>query len=370
MSYYIGLMSGTSVDGIDAVVVEMRTGGTLSVKATHHHPIPVPLRDAIESLLQPGPDEIDRMGELDVQLGELFAQAADTVLAKTGVTAGEVRAIGSHGQTVRHRPRSTHPFTLQLGNPAIIAERTGIMTVADFRRRDMAAGGEGAPLVPTLHEWLFRSPKHNRTIINLGGIANVTLLPAGQDGAARGFDTGPGNTLLDRWTEKCRGERRDEAGQWAASGQVSETLLETLMADEYFARKPPKSTGREHFSIAWLNERLRILAEPITDSDVQATLATLTARTVTRAIKQEFPACDEAYVCGGGAHNVDLMNRLGRELAPIRVQTTDVLGLPVDWVEAVAFAWLAHRTLAGQPGNLPTVTGARHAAILGAIFPA
>jgi anhydro-N-acetylmuramic acid kinase len=370
MPRYLGLMSGTSVDGIDAAIIEISTGGTLTVIATHHHAIPAQLRSSIEALMQPGADEIDRLGETDGRLGNQFAEAAASVLAQARLSPRDIRAIGSHGQTVRHRPRAGHPFTLQIGNPAIIAERTGITTVADFRRRDMAAGGEGAPLVPAFHEWRFRSAQRDRVIVNLGGIANVTHLPSDKSSATHGFDTGPGNTLLDRWVEKCHGERCDEAGRWAATGQVDERLLNALLADEYFARKPPKSTGREHFSIAWLEARLGKLAQPASEVDVQATLAALTAHTVARAIKDDVPACDEAYVCGGGAHNADLMDRLRRELAPIPVQPTDVLGIPVDWVEAVAFAWLAHRTLEGQPGNLPSVTGARHPAILGAIYPA
>jgi len=370
MSHYIGLMSGTSVDGIDAAVVEISSDKTLKVKATHCHPIPAALREAVETLMVPGPGEIDRLGEIDVQLGELFAEAAMAALARTGLAASQIRAIGSHGQTVRHRPRVSHPFTLQIGNPAIIAERTGITTVADFRRRDMAAGGEGAPLVPAFHDWMFRSPDHDRVIVNIGGIANITFLPADAGSPVRGFDTGPGNALLDRWIERSQGKRCDEAGRWAASGKVDQVLLERLLADEYFARKPPKSTGREHYSLDWLQARLHPLAQPVADTDVQATLAALTARTVAHAIRDGAGPHAEVFVCGGGAHNTDLIERLQSELAPTTVQTTDVLGLPPDWVEAVAFVWLAHQTLAGRPGNLPAVTGARRAAILGSIFPA
>lgn len=370
MPHYIGLISGTSVDGIDAAVVEIGAGQSLTVKATHCQPIPAPLHTAIEALMQPGPNEIDRMGEIDAQLGRLFAEAAAAALKQAGLSAQSIRAIGSHGQTVRHRPHAAHPFTLQLGNPAIIAEITGIITVADFRRRDMAAGGEGAPLVPAFHDWLFRSAERNRVIVNLGGIANITCLPADKAAAVTGFDTGPGNTLLDRWIGKCRGERHDEAGRWASSGTVSEPLLAILLADEYFSRKPPKSTGRELFTLEWLETRLRKLSSPVVEADVQATLVSLTARTVAQAIRQALPACHEVYVCGGGAHNAHLLDRLGNELAPLPLKATDTLGLPVDWVEAVAFAWLAHQTLAGHSGNIPSVTGARHAVVLGAIYPA
>ena len=370
MPHYIGLMSGTSVDGIDAVAIEIGPGKTIIVRATHHHPIPAALRAAVEDLMQPDANEIDRLGEIDVQLGHLFAEAAIAAVKQSGLAPKAIRAIGSHGQTVRHRPKAAHPFTLQIGNPAVIAEHTGIVTVADFRRRDMAAGGQGAPLVPAFHEWLFRSAERSRAIVNLGGIANITCLPADKEAPVTGFDTGPGNTLLDRWIEKRRGERHDEGGKWAASGTVNEQLLALLLADEYFTEKPPKSTGREYFSLEWLDSCLRELAQPIADANVQATLAALTARTVALAIRNDTPGCDEAFICGGGAHNTELMDRLRRELAPTPVQTTDALGLPADWVEAVAFAWLAHQTLAGHAGNLPSVTGARHPAILGAIYPA
>ena len=363
MHRYLGLMSGTSVDGIDAVLVELSDPRSLRVLASRRHPIPPPVRLAIQELMQPGANELDREGELDVALGQLFAEAATAVLATAGQASAQVRAIGSHGQTVRHRPRAPHPFTRQLGNPSVIAERTGITTVADFRMRDMAAGGEGAPLVPAFHDWLFRGPGVNRAIVNIGGIANASWLPGDDQAPVIGFDTGPGNTLLDQWIARHRGDACDRDGAWGASGRVLDRLLELLLADEYFSRPAPKSTGREHFHLDWLGRHLQGNEQP---ADVQATLAELTARSIALAL-QAFPA-QEIYLCGGGAHNRDLVRRLDHQLDGVRLATTASLGLDPDWVEAAAFAWLAHRTLAGKPGNLPSVTGAGREVVLGGIY--
>ena len=365
--YYIGLMSGTSVDGIDAALVNLQNSGTLTLEATHQHVLSPIVRDAIQALMAPGNNEIERAGELDMQLGKLFAEAVQILLRKSGVPAKDIRAIGSHGQTIRHCPRATHPFTQQIGNPSVIAEQTGITTVADFRARDMAAGGEGAPLVPAFHHWFFHKPGVNRVILNIGGIANVTWLPAYAQGAVLGFDTGPGNTLLDQWIMQNRGERYDNDGEWAASGQVNEQLLARLLADEYFSKAPPKSTGREHFHGAWLEQHI---IDKLAAQDLQATLAELTSRSIVRALDFLPAKVDEIYVCGGGSHNRHLLARLQTQAPNIPIATTAALGLDPDWVEAVAFAWLAHRTLAGEPGNLPSVTGAHHAVILGGIYPA
>src|SRR3989344_3027596 len=251
--YYIGLMSGTSADAIDAVLVALPANGPLKLIASHSHPIPEPAKPAIHSLTLPGPNEIDRLGALHTELGELFAGAALAVLRAAKLTAKDVRAIGSHGQTVRHRPAGTFPFSLQIGNPSVIAERTGITTVADFRARDIAAGGQGAPLVPAFHQQMVHSTRRNRVILNIGGIANVTCLPADASQPVSGFDTGPGNTLLDQWMGHHNARDCDDAGQWAASGKSSKALLEQLLTDPYFAASPPKSTGREHFHLDWLN---------------------------------------------------------------------------------------------------------------------
>jgi anhydro-N-acetylmuramic acid kinase len=318
--------------------------------------------------MRDGPGEIERLGELDMALGELFAAAANALIKKAGLDTKDIRAIGCHGQTLRHRPRAAHPFTLQIGNPSVIAERTGITTVADFRARDMAAGGQGAPMVPVFHHQMFHSSRYNRAIVNIGGIANVTSLPAEASQPVTGFDTGPGNTLLDQWIHRHHARAHDEAGQWAASGRAARELLEMLLADPYFSSPPPKSTGREHFNLEWLQAQLKKMPAPPSADDVQATLLQLTAQSIARAIREFLPQTTEAYVCGGGAHNRALMAALAQNLPGMTVTTTDKLGLPPDWVEAAAFAWLAHQTLEGLPGNLPSVTGAKRAVVLGGIY--
>ena len=368
--HYIGLMSGTSVDGIDAALVSLPAGSRPVLISTHAHPIPAATRGEIQSLMRDGPNEIERLGELDMALGELFAEAANAVIKKAGLAKNDIRAIGSHGQTLRHRPRAAHPFTLQIGNPSVIADRTGIATVADFRARDMAAGGQGAPMVPAFHRQMFHSSQCNRAIINIGGIANVTFLPADASHPVTGFDTGPGNTLLDQWIGLHHARAHDEGGQWAASGRASKELLGQFLTDPYFTAAPPKSTGREHFNMEWLHAHLKKLGAPPSAADVQATLIQLTAQTIVQAIRRFLPQTQEAYVCGGGAHNRELMAALAGNTAGMTVATTDTLGLSPDWVEAAAFAWLAHQTLERQPGNLPSVTGAKRAVILGGIYPA
>ena len=272
-------------------------------------------------------------------------------------------AIGSHGQTLRHEPYSEAPFTLQIGNPGIIAAGTGITTVADFRSADIALGGQGAPLAPAFHEWLLREPGALRAVVNIGGIANVTILPPG-DGATTGFDTGPGNTLLDAWCREHRGQSFDESGAWAADGNVDQALLERLLGDPYFSAAPPKSTGFEYFNLGWLDAAGVDNIPPV---DVQATLAALTARTIGDAIRDAASDRCEVFVCGGGVHNDELMRLLAEELPGCRVQSTGAAGLDPDWVEAVAFAWLAKRRLASETGSLASVTGANRDSILGVI---
>jgi anhydro-N-acetylmuramic acid kinase len=368
--HYIGLMSGTSADAIDAALVEIAVNQPIRLLATRAHPIAPDTRAALEALMTSGDNEIDRAGELDVALGEMFAEAAVTLLTDAGIRAQEVRAIGSHGQTIRHRPGARFPFTRQIGNPSTIAERTGITTVADFRARDMAAGGQGAPLAPAFHDWAFRSRAAARAIVNIGGIANVTLLPADAARAPTGFDTGPGNTLLDQWIRRHHGCDFDRDGAWAASGRVHQDLLAALLADPYFRTPPPQSSGREHFNLPWLDRILATGFEQVDPVDVQATLTHLTARAIADAVTHYGAEAAEIYACGGGSHNRALLQALRDHLPDRRIDTTAALGVHPDWVEASAFAWLAHQTLLGQPGNLPSVTGARRPVILGGIYAA
>lgn len=366
---YVGLMSGTSLDGIDAALVDLAAAPRLLAAATY--PLPPGLHAELVALCQPGPDEIERLGRADRALGLELAHAVRQLLAGAGVSPGAVRAIGSHGQTIRHRPAGIgipgHPFTLQIGDPTSIAHHTGITTVADFRRRDVAAGGQGAPLVPAFHRAVF-SGARGRAIVNIGGIANVTGLPG--QGPVLGFDTGPGNTLLDTWIQRQRGEPYDRDGLWAAAGTPLPELLAALLADPYFALPPPKSTGREYFNLPWLEPHLQRLAATADPADVQATLTELTARSIADAIAALPFAAGEVFICGGGAYNRQLMQRLAALLQPRTVSTTAELGIAPEWVEAAAFAWLAQQTLKGAPGNEPTVTGAEKYCTLGAIYPA
>jgi anhydro-N-acetylmuramic acid kinase len=362
---YVGLMSGTSMDAVDAVVVEFAAG--VRLLATESTPIPAPLQAQLREIARPGHCDLDRLGELDAELGELFASAALAAIGSAGLAPERVKAIGSHGQTVRHRPRARWPFTLQIGDPARIAARTGIATVADFRRRDMALGGEGAPLACAFHAAAFGSGTEPRAVLNVGGIANVTLLVPGQPVA--GWDTGPGNVYLDAWTRRQLGRPWDEGGAWAASGRVDEALLKALLSHPFCALAPPKSTGPEEFSLHWLDEVLaRAPVGADRPEDVQATLSEFTAAAVGASLGRR--RLDRLLVCGGGALNEDLLRRLRLRLPGTHVETTAALGLDPRWIEAAAFAWLAARTLAGQPGNLPSVTGARQPAVLGAIHPA
>ncbi|MGH8282416.1 MAG: anhydro-N-acetylmuramic acid kinase [Gammaproteobacteria bacterium] len=363
--YFIGLMSGTSSDGVDAALVEFTPAPRLHT--SHFLPYPKALRVALLGFAigQYRDDPLDQFGQLDHQIGELFAQATLAVLKQSRLSNKDVRAIGSHGQTVRHHPGGPHPFSLQIADPNVIAARTGVTTVADFRRRDLALGGQGAPLVPAFHRAVFADPDETRAVVNIGGIANLTLLPA-QGGPVIGFDTGPGNLLMDLWSREHLHAAHDENGAFAASGNVDEILLQTLLADTYFQRPPPKSTGREHFSQVWLEKNLADKNLPA--ADVMATLCELTARSITDAVGHQTPRVSRVLLCGGGVHNAQLCKRLAALLPACTVAATDDFGIPADWVEAMAFAWLARESLAGRPGNLPTVTGAREPAVLGAIY--
>ena len=367
---YLGLMSGTSLDGVDCALVDL--SGPPALAATRFLPYPLGLRDALLELSQSGSDELERAGRLSVELSALYATAVNGLLADAGIEAAGIAAIGCHGQTVRHRPESG--FTVQLVNPALLAERTGIMVVADFRSRDIAAGGQGAPLVPAFHAVCFRSTQRHRVVVNIGGIANLTDLPAPPNGAVRGFDSGPGNILLDVWASQHLGTHCDRDGRLASTGTVIPDLLERMLNDEYFDRPPPKSTGRERFNAKWLAAKLGDERDyrhaGHAAADVQATLAELTARTIAEAIERCCPGAEDVFACGGGVHNPDLMRRLQAGLGDRHLATTDALGVPADWVEAMAFAWLARQALNRSSGNLPEVTGARGPRVLGAVYPA
>ncbi|MBS0194601.1 MAG: anhydro-N-acetylmuramic acid kinase [Proteobacteria bacterium] len=367
---YLGLISGTSADGIDAAICAFGDADAgappVQVFAARTYPYPQDLREAIVALARSRASvTLDDYGHLDVRIGECFAQAALDLLATSGLPRDRIAAIGSHGQTLCHRPNGAYPFSLQIGDASVIAERTGIATVADFRRADVAAGGQGAPLLPALHAAVLADPAIGRAILNLGGIGNLTLLVPGRP--VIGFDTGPANCLLDAWAMSQRGIARDEGGTWARSGHVDHLLLARCLDDPYFAAPPPKSTGREVFNLDWLDARMLC---DIAADDVQATLLALSARSIAQALRANAPDVRELYACGGGVHNPVLMDALRGELPGVRVDTTAALGLDPDFVEAVGFAWLARARLRGEPGNLPSVTGARGPRVLGAIYPA
>ena len=361
---YVGLMSGTSADAVDVVAVNFE-GDKVELIARHSLPLPSSLRIAIHELANPSQNEIDRLGQLDQQLGYLFTDAILQLLEKSGLAANQIQAIGSHGQTIRHRPPGTvpYPFTLQIGDPNIIAQGTRITTVADFRRRDMAAGGQGAPLVPAFHRAIFHSAEINRIVVNVGGMANLTWLP--KTGSATGFDTGPGNVLMDAWILKNLGKSYDTDGQWAASGQVHDALLQRLLSHGFFTQRPPKSTGRELFNLDWITAETKHFS--LSAEDIQATLLALTATSISSEIEKLGEECSEVFVCGGGAYNLRLMNELQRQLDS-KVVSTASLGIAPECVEAMAFAWLARQTINRQSGNLCTVTGASEEVILGGVY--
>jgi anhydro-N-acetylmuramic acid kinase len=364
--FYVGLISGTSVDAVDAALVDF-SATTPQLRAVHSHTIAADLRDELLALTTPGADELERMARADVAVGRLFADAAQTLLRQAGCPASAVRALGSHGQTLRHLPSSAFPTTIQVGDPNIIAQLTGITTVADFRRRDMAAGGQGAPLAPALHATILRSPSVTRAVVNIGGIANTTILPRDAAAAVVGFDTGPGNGLLDAWAGKHGHGTWDERGQWASSGKFRKDLFEALIDDPYIAQPAPKSTGREYFNLNWLHDKLA-QRSPLPAVDVQRTLCEFTAVSIAGATLNAATDVGEVLVCGGGIHNSFLMKRLQAAFADVPVRSTAEFGVDPDWVEAIAFAWLARQTIEGKPGNVPSVTGASEAVVLGGIY--
>jgi anhydro-N-acetylmuramic acid kinase len=375
MTLFVGLMSGTSLDGIDAVLVDFGVGVAAQPKtlAHRHRPFDAALRAELLALNRPGDNELHRAALAANALALAYAETVAELLAAAGIDAAQVRALGAHGQTVRHRPREFdgHGYTLQLLNGALLAERSGIDTVCDLRSRDLAAGGIGAPLAPAFHAALFAQPGRAIAVLNLGGIGNLSLLAA--DGAVSGFDCGPGNALMDDWCQRHTGAAYDDDGRWAAGGQVDADLLARLLGDAFFALPPPKSTGRDLFHRAWLDATLHAAlaarASPLAPVDVQATLAELTVSAAVGALLREASDSTELLVCGGGAYNGHLMRRLAARLPGVRVASTASRGVPPDQVEALAFAWLARAFVEREPGNLPAVTGARGPRVLGALHP-
>lgn len=360
-------MSGTSMDAVDVALVEF---GGLAPRliATGSSPWPTALRERLHAFAAGAPIDATAFATLDTAVGGFLAAAVADLLHRHAVSATDVSAIGCHGQTVTHAPDADPATTLQLGDANVIAERTGITTVNDFRRRDLAAGGQGAPLAPAFHDTTLRDPTENRVVLNLGGIANITILPSDPGLPVSGFDTGPASCLMDAWTRRHLGRPYDAGGEWAASAAPDQRLLASLLGDPFFAAPPPKSTGTQYFSMPWLEARLEPLAGLSADR-IQATLLALSCQTVTDAIRRHAPATERVLVCGGGVHNRALMSGL-RGLLNIPVESTALLGIDPDWMEAMAFAWLARQTLSQAAGNLPAVTGARGPRTLGAIHPA
>ncbi|MCW8890430.1 MAG: anhydro-N-acetylmuramic acid kinase, partial [Sedimenticola sp.] len=359
-------MSGTSMDGIDAVLVSFAAGQT-SIKGHIYLPWAPSLREELRRLSQPGDNEIDRLGCADIEVATQFSKAVLQLLNEACLDRSQIKAIGSHGQTIRHRPDARRPFTLQIGDPNLLAEQTGITVVADFRRRDMAAGGQGAPLAPAFHADRLHAPSEQRVILNLGGIANITILPKQLKDGVIGFDTGPANTLMDAWIMQCHQTTYDKGGEWAASGTLQPELLNLLLRDAYFTQAAPKSTGPERFNLSWLKQQCPDLNQ-YKPEDIQATLLALTVETIASAIEHSTANCDRIICCGGGTQNSHLMQQLQHRLADTPIETTSQYGISPDQIEATAFAWLAHQTLEGLNGNLPSVTGAAHPVILGGVY--
>jgi len=370
MTYYLGIMSGTSLDGVDIALTDIQSNQTKLISADFT-PMPANLREKVTALIQSGETSLQALGELDHQLGLLYADCVNAFLCKHQLKPEQIEAIGCHGQTVWHSPKGQFPFTMQIGDMNLLAAKTGITVVGDLRRKDMAFGGQGAPLVPAFHQAVFFDPNWATVVLNIGGISNVSLLIPEQP--VIGFDTGTGNTLLDQWIEKHQGKAYDKNGEWAASGQVNSDLLAALLDEDFFQLPPPKSTGRELFNLAWLENKIQKIAGKTTallPQDVQATLAEFTVQSIVLALNNIQTALPcRLLVCGGGAKNQAIMNGLKQALPSWRIQLTTELELDIDYVEAAAFAWLAYRRMHNLPANLPSVTGATSAVSLGAIFP-
>ncbi|WP_163715240.1 anhydro-N-acetylmuramic acid kinase [Mangrovibacterium lignilyticum] len=364
MEYYIGIMSGTSLDGIDAILVSFKNQQIHKIES-HSQAFPDDLKKELDQLICTYLTDLQKIGEMDHYLALCYADAVNNLLKKAAISQSQITAIGCHGQTVFHSPETKHRFTMQLGDGNLIAAKTGIKTITDFRRMDMAFGGGGAPLAPAFHQAYLNSTHEKRCILNLGGIANITLL-AENDDDVLGFDTGPANCLMDSWTQKIKGEKFDNDGTWARSGTIVPELLTNLLAENYFQQPAPKTTGRELFNLNWLENHLKAI-ESYSESDVQATLLELTAQTIAKSIIESGKETDVVYACGGGAYNSFLLERISFNLNYMRVVSTDELAVPPQWVESIAFAWLAMRRMKNQYGNLPSVTGASQKALLGTI---
>lgn len=350
------------MDGIDAALVDF-SNSQIKLISSHIKAWPEQVIKEIIASYQLPDDQLHIADQLDITTGEIFARATNELLLKAGLKASDIIAIGSHGQTIRHKPDGPEPFSLQIGNARTITKLTGINVVSDFRTADILAGGEGAPLAPAFHNAIFRHPEENRIVLNIGGIANFTVLPADTTQAVIGFDSGPGNTIMDAWTFRHQNEMYDKDGSWAASGIIDETLLNELLEDDYFARPAPKSTGFEYFNCKWLESHLK---QDLSTEDIQATLCELTAQSIANDIKR-YDANSRILVCGGGYHNKHLIKRLKTLLPENKIDSTEAYGVHPDWVEAMAFAWLARQSINGEPGNLTTVTGAKSAVVLGEI---
>ena len=366
--FYIGLMSGTSLDGVDGVIASIDPQGKLQVMHHAAAPFAAPLRSTLLTLNQSGPDELHRAGLAANALARVYAEVVTELLRQSGLPASSITAIGAHGQTVRHQPllHDGTGYTLQLNNPALLSELSGIDVVADFRSRDLAAGGQGAPLVPAFHHGIFARDGATVAVLNIGGISNLSVLP--NTGAVAGWDCGPGNALMDHWCQQHTGQAFDRDGAWAASGQIQEILLSRLLQEDYLQQAPPKSTGRDLFNPAWLSQRLADCG-PMAAEDVQATLTAFTAQACARDVRLHAPQARELIVCGGGALNLELMRRLQADLPDVDVVCSDARGLPALQVEAAAFAWLACKCVRREPASLPSVTGAQGARVLGALYP-
>lgn len=362
---YIGVMSGTSLDGVDVVLAAIDEH-MVAQQASYCHPMPASLRQAVLNICQGQSLTLSELGQIDTQLGRLFAEAVQTLIQRQGLEKEDITAIGCHGQTVWHEPQGDFPNTLQIGDNNQIVAATGITVVGDFRRRDMALGGQGAPLVPAFHQAILMHPEERRMVLNIGGIANLSLLIPGKP--VGGYDTGPGNMLLDAWIWRHQSKGYDKDGQWASQGSVVLPLLQKMLSDPWFSLPAPKSTGREYFNMSWLDQLLSLFPG-LAPQDVQATLVELTATTIAEQVMLNG-GCERLLACGGGSRNPLLMSRLAAKLPGTEVGSTDEAGISGDDMEALAFAWLAWRTLSGQPGNLPSVTGAKEASVLGAIYPA
>ncbi len=364
--YFAGIMSGTSLDAVDCVLADFSTHPPRMMHS-HREPMPCQLRADILTLCQGQPVTLRQLGEAGIAIARLFAKAITTLIEEAGLAPAQVAGIGSHGQTVHHQPLGDLPFSMQIGDPSTIAALTGITTVADFRSKDVALGGQGAPLAPLFHQAAFASPDRQRVVLNLGGMANISVLTSRDNATLSGFDTGPANVLMDGWIQQCLGQSYDVDGTWASQGRCNDTLLELMLREPYLLLPPPKSTGRELFNQAWLQRHLA-MAPDLAAVDVQATLLELTARSVCDSIALASPGCDEVIACGGGAYNAALMKRLQELLPQARVSHSGELGLAPDWVEAMTFAWLAEQTLARRAVDTGSVTGARRPCVLGGVY--